>query len=190
MLRTFEEILPRVSADEVAAAAQRVLNAKGTAHYVYTSSLIRKLKEDGRLLIAVSGSIRDVADPFAKSLGFDVVVCSDLEIVDSAYTGKRVRQTNKNKDKLLREVVEGNDATFEDSVGVGDTHRDIPLLELTTHPIAFNPNAALFEEADKRGWKIVVERKNMIYELVKSTGGYTVESVHPNYSGPHQEQLQ
>ena len=190
ILKTFEEILPQVSTAEVAAAAQRVLRTKGNAHYVYTASLVQQLKEEGRLLIAVSGSIGDVVNPFAKSLGFDVIVCSELEIIDGAYTGKRVRQTNKDKDKLLREVVRENDATLEDSIGVGDTHRDIPLLELTSHPIAFNPNAALFEEANKRGWKVVVERKNMVYEMSKAAGGYEVESIHPNHDGSHQEQLQ
>lgn len=190
VLKTFEDILPHVPVDLLKAASRRVLDAKGTAHYAYTTALVKQLKEEGRLLIAVTGSIRDVADVFARSLGFDVIVSSELEIIDGTYTGKRVRQTNKDKDKLLREVVEVHGGTFEDSIGVGDTHRDIPLLTPMTHPIAFNPNAALFEEADRRGWKVVIERKNMIYELTKKDGGYGIESIHPNHNEAHQEQLQ
>jgi phosphoserine phosphatase len=33
------------------------------------------------------------------------------------------------------------------------------------HPIAFNPNKELFDHAREHGWNIVVERKNVVYEL-------------------------
>ena len=32
-------------------------------------------------------------------------------------------------------------------------------------PIVFNPNHSLFEVAHRRGWPIVVERKDVIYNL-------------------------
>jgi phosphoserine phosphatase len=47
----------------------------------------------------------------------------------------------------------------------GDTESDIPMLELVEIPIAFNPNKKLFEHAKARGWRTVVERKDVIYEL-------------------------
>jgi len=33
------------------------------------------------------------------------------------------------------------------------------------HPVAFNPNYELAKHAKKKRWKIVVERKDVIYEL-------------------------
>jgi len=39
-------------------------------------------------------------------------------------------------------------------------------------PIAFNPDKELYEIAAKTSWKIVLERKNMIYELEKDSGRY------------------
>jgi phosphoserine phosphatase len=32
-------------------------------------------------------------------------------------------------------------------------------------PICFNPNKKLYEYAKRSGWKIVVERKDVIYDL-------------------------
>ena len=51
------------------------------------------------------------------------------------------------------------------SVGMGDTLSDVGFLELVWTPIDFNPNRSLFEVARRRGWPIVVERKDVIYNL-------------------------
>lgn len=39
------------------------------------------------------------------------------------------------------------------------------MLSIVERPIAFNPDKDLFNAAKHNGWKIVVERKNMIYKL-------------------------
>ncbi len=39
------------------------------------------------------------------------------------------------------------------------------MLEFVENPIAFNPEDTLFEKAKEQGWKIVIERKNVTYEL-------------------------
>ncbi|MGH3106097.1 MAG: hypothetical protein ACRDM3_02750, partial [Rubrobacteraceae bacterium] len=50
-------------------------------------------------------------------------------------------------------------------VGMGDTLSDVGFLEMVETPIAFNPNRGLFEVARQWGWPIVVERKDVIYNL-------------------------
>jgi phosphoserine phosphatase len=50
-------------------------------------------------------------------------------------------------------------------VGVGDTESDISFLELVEKPICFNPNKRLYTYAKRNDWKVVVERKDVIYEL-------------------------
>jgi hypothetical protein len=42
---------------------------------------------------------------------------------------------------------------------------DIPMLELVENPICFNPNAQLYRIAKLNKWKIIVERKDVIYEI-------------------------
>ena len=55
--------------------------------------------------------------------------------------------------------------TFEDSYGIGDTESDASLLELVENPIAFNPNENLKAIAEEKGWRIVVEKKDVIYDI-------------------------
>jgi phosphoserine phosphatase len=46
------------------------------------------------------------------------------------------------------------------------------MLDLAEQPIAFNPEVALFKIAQQKGWKVVVERKNIFYELEGKDGKY------------------
>ncbi|MDB5164640.1 MAG: family hydrolase, partial [Candidatus Saccharibacteria bacterium] len=43
-------------------------------------------------------------------------------------------------------------------------------------PIAFNPSKDLFEHAQKEGWNVVLERKNMVYRLEPQDGRYQLKS--------------
>lgn len=166
-----------------------LLKHKSDYCYAYTTQLIKQFKAEGRTLVTISGSIADIVEPFAKSVGFDYVVASGLEVKDGAFTGERATETKQGKDKILRDLATEHGLSLKSSIGVGDTHRDIPMLAVTEHPIAFNPNAALYEEAEKHGWKIVLERKSMIYDLEKTDGVYIVTSARPIFDDGHQEHL-
>jgi HAD superfamily hydrolase (TIGR01490 family) len=190
ILAVFEKMLPQVAPQQLSGAVQTILKTKGSYCYAYTTQLIKQLKDEGRTLVAISGSIREMVEPFAKALDFDIVVASELEIVNGAYTGKRATQTNKDKHALLNNLVQEHGLTLEDSIGIGDTHRDASILEIVANPIAFNPNAALFEVASKNGWKVVVERKNMVYELSREKDGYVVSNTHPTFANSHNELTQ
>ena len=65
----------------------------------------------------------------------------------------------------LAELVAKHGLSYDESIAVGDSESDIPMLEAVSTPIAFNPTKALYEHARAAGWKIVVERKNVVYEL-------------------------
>ena len=54
---------------------------------------------------------------------------------------------------------------WKNSAAVGDTETDISILQIVGKPIAFNPNHQLAKVAKARGWRIVVERKDVVYEL-------------------------
>ena len=70
-----------------------------------------------------------------------------------------------NKSAVLKRAVEKEDLTFIASYGLGDTESDISMLELVETPIAFNPNRVLYRHAKKMDWQVVVEIKDVIYEL-------------------------
>ena len=69
------------------------------------------------------------------------------------------------KHEHLHELINKHGLSRHDSVGVGDTASDIDMLGMVSEPICFNPNKQLHQHAKIAGWKIVVERKDVIYEL-------------------------
>jgi HAD superfamily hydrolase (TIGR01490 family) len=135
--------------------------------YRYTRDLLKELKKKDYFLLAVSHSPKSILDKFCPHLGFDKVYGTMYEIgPNDAFTGEVMdAHLIFNKAAIVKRAVEKHDLTLEDSVGVGDTESDIPFLELVAKPICFNPNAKLYRHAKREGWKVVVERKDVIYEL-------------------------
>ena len=70
-----------------------------------------------------------------------------------------------NKANVLKRAVEKEGLTIAHSIGIGDTESDIPFLEVVARPVCFNPNMKLYRHARRMKWKVVVERKDVIYEL-------------------------
>ena len=69
------------------------------------------------------------------------------------------------KASILKRAMEKENLMLEHSIGVGDTESDIAFLEMVAQPICFNPNKKLYRYAKRMGWKVVVERKDVVYEL-------------------------
>ncbi len=156
-----------VSFDEVSRVATELVGEKKNRVYRYTRDLIKSLRKKGYFLLAISHSPRFVLDEFCKELGFDKMYGFFYETGPSGnFTGEVADiEVIRNKAAILQRAVRKENLALEGSIGVGDTESDIPMLEMVEEPIAFNPNRKLLEHARKRGWKVVVERKDVTYEL-------------------------
>ena len=165
MANTFDSVLPRIKCNDFDEAALAVFDRISDYVYIYTRNLVQELKQQGYYLIAISGSQEELVRPFANKYGFDTWVGQHYERGDNGYfTGKAIK-THDGKDIILRRIVEEQELSFEGSIAVGDSGGDIGMLSIVEQPIAFNPERELFDAAKKNNWKVVVERKNMIYEL-------------------------
>ena len=156
--------IPKLKLSDYDKAAQRVLTKKAENVYVYTRNLLKKLQDEGYFTIAISGSTIEVVEPFAERYGFDTWIGQTLERGEEYFTGN-ITKTHTGKDKILRRLIEEHNLTLDGSYGVGDSHGDVGMLSMVENPIAFSPTQELYAVARQRGWKIVVERKNVIYEL-------------------------
>ncbi|MGE5541163.1 MAG: HAD family hydrolase [Bacillota bacterium] len=152
---------------EVADIAGEIIEAKRDRVYRYTRDLITDLKKDGHYLLAVSHSPKFIVDGFAYELGFDKSYGTFYDTgASNRFTGEIIDEhLIMNKAAILKRAVEKEGLTLEGSVGVGDTESDISMLTMVETAIAFNPNRLLYRHAKKHGWKIVVERKDVIYEI-------------------------
>jgi HAD superfamily hydrolase (TIGR01490 family) len=158
--------LEGVSVVELQRCARVEVEIHGRRVHIYTRDMALRLKRAGYQLIAISGSPQEILDLFLRPLGFDrawgTVLAQDTR---GRYTGEVLQDPFGNKRRVLEEFVRDAGASLEGSVGMGDTLSDVGFLELVRTPIAFNPNRGLFEVSRQRGWPLVVERKDVIYNL-------------------------
>jgi HAD superfamily hydrolase (TIGR01490 family) len=164
LISAYEQVLKTLTFEEFETAAQTVFDEYKDQVYRYTRGLIKDLKAKGYLLFAISGSQQEVVEKIAAYYGFDDCVGSMYERGKNGFTGN-VTIHREGKHAVLDRLVKKHGATYADSYAVGDSEGDITMLEKVEHPIAMNPTKKLFEAAKERRWKVVIERKNVIYEL-------------------------
>lgn len=147
--------------------SKKVISLKQDHIYEYTRDLIKDLKKRGCFLLAISNSPKLTVDYFCQQLGFDKTYGRMRELDEKGvFTGKLMHEEIIwNKAKVLKRAMGKEGLTLKNSFAVGDTESDIPLFKMVDYPICFNPNKKLYNVAKKNGWKVVVERKDMIYEI-------------------------
>ena len=156
-------------------AARAVVSRSGHKIYRYSKQLLDTLKQQGYFTLAISGSQQEIAEAFAEIYGFDACIGALYERKDGHFTGQVARRVPGRKHEIIQEFLEANPSiTLEGSVAIGDSGGDISMLQMAERPIAFNPSSELLDEATKRGWDIVIERKNTAYTLKKDSDGQFV----------------
>lgn len=167
VVQAFNKYLKGVHYGSLADAAEEVVAEQWKRVYRYSRDLLQDLKARDYYLLAVSHSPKTVLDKFCPRMGFDKAYGIVYEIgPQECFTGGVIDEhLILNKAKILQRAVEKENLTLMHSVGVGDTESDIPFLEMVAKPICFNPNLNLYKYAKRMKWKVVVERKDVIYEL-------------------------
>ena len=169
IITVFMEEIRGVHYRDFQEAAKRVVDRKADQVYRYTRDLVQDLRAKGYYLLAISQSPKSILDPFCKRFGFHKVYGRIYAVgPGDRFTGA-VEDLHLigNKANIVRRAVEKEHLTLNGSVGVGDTESDISFLELVEKPVCFNPNTKLYKTAKRMGWKVVVERKDVIYDILK-----------------------
>lgn len=174
LVKAYEDTLKKLSVDKFEQALRSVFEEYKDQVYTYTRDLIRDLKGKDYLLFALSGSQHEIVSLLAQYYGFDDWVGSRAEQADGHFTGS-IDTSLGRKPEMLRELVAKHHATYSGSIAVGDSEGDIGMLELVERPIAFNPSKKLFQRAQEQGWEVVIERKNVVYELTVEDGSYRLK---------------
>lgn len=174
IIKAFDAAITDISLNSFTQAARNAFEEYKDQTYTYTRGLIQELRGKGYLLFAISASQIEIVGMLAKYYGFDGWAASRYEIKQGQFTGRKDVLFGNRKPVELAKLVKKHGANHEGSIGVGDSDSDIPLLGRVERPIAFNPNKLLFQRAQEKGWKIVIERKNMVYELELQYGRYVL----------------
>jgi HAD superfamily hydrolase (TIGR01490 family) len=153
---------------EVSASAEQTIKKLRHRVYRYTRDLIASLKKQGYHLVTISGSPTYIVSKYAKIMGFAAYFGSEYQVKDGYFTGQVLNlETFYKKAVVLAGYLKAKKlkVDFKNSIAVGDTESDIPMLSAVGRPIAFNPNLELARYARRKKWEVVVERKDVIYGL-------------------------
>jgi len=115
---------------------------------------------DGDLKVIITATNRFITAPIAKELGIEHLIASEVEEIDGVLTGKPLGLASFGIGKVTRLVqwleARGQSLVdFRESWFYSDSHNDLPLLDLVTHPVAVDPDDTLRERAVRRGWTVM-----------------------------------
>lgn len=163
----YAEHIVGCSPEDVKKASRILMPFHEKRTYIFAEQLMKEFRDKNFYLVAISGSPLEIVEEYNRRyLKFDQVLGSVYSVgADGLYTGGADFEPTQHKGFAAKQIVHENGLTFEGSYGIGDTESDASLLDLVEHPIAFNPNQNLKKIAQEKGWRIVVEKKDVIYEI-------------------------
>lgn len=167
VVHAFDKHIAKVKRSAYLRVVRRVIGYQKHRVYRYTRDMIKHLRKRGYFLLAISHSPRELVVEFTKHWGFNRVYGRMFELdTKQRFTGKILHADVINdKARIVKHAVAHEGLSLKGSIGLGDSEGDIPMLKLVDNPICFNPNSILYKHAKRAGWKIVVERKDVVYTL-------------------------
>ncbi len=119
---------------------------------------VRKHQREGHALILISGSVRYMLKSVVEDIGFEHLLCTDLEIgEDGLLTGRAHGPLciDRTKRTLAIQLAEAHNIDLSRSYAYGNHQSDIPLLELVGNPFVVEPTKPLRKIAMQRNWPVL-----------------------------------
>lgn len=154
-----------IVAAEIRALSREIVKRHGREVYCFPRELFHAAKEAGYGTALISGSTIEIVQPFAELWGFDAARGTEHEIgPDGKYTGdaEKIRKVVTRKGEVLLELAEELGCTLTGSLANGDTFSDSSMLEKVEYPGAFMPDKNLDDAAEKKGFPIITECRDVI----------------------------
>ena len=150
---------PRARLDEMHAQFMREVIAP--AIRPSARALLQQHLDAGDLVAIVTATNHFITAPIAEALGIEHLIAAMPEVAaDGSITGKLVGTPTQGHGKVVHtkawlEKLGKRLEDFETVYFYSDSHNDIPLMSVVTHPVATNPNAALTSHAAEKGWPTI-----------------------------------
>lgn len=143
-----------------------------TLHQKYMQTVIRPMmtqkaqalvdahKAKGDLCMVITATNSFVTKPIATAYGIEHLIGTDPEMVDGQFTGGVSGTPSFQQGKVTRLndwlAARGQTlADFDTSHFYSDSHNDLPLMKLVTHPVAVDADPTLTAHAQAHGWPII-----------------------------------
>ncbi len=123
-------------------------------------ALVKDHFDRGDLCAIVSATNSLVTDPIAREFGVEHLIATEPEKRAGRFTGKVDGTPCFRAGKIERleqwlGAMGKRSGDFGERWCYSDSHNDVPLLELATHPVAVDPDDRLAAEARRRSWPVI-----------------------------------
>ena len=124
-------------------------------------ALLKQHQDAGDLVAIVTATNHFVTEPIARALGVEHLIAAMPELdADGNVTGRLLGTPTQGKGKITHTEawLDKMGKTFADFDTVhfySDSHNDLPLMSLVSHPVATNANATLKTHATAQGWQLI-----------------------------------
>jgi len=172
MVDIYTETVKNTNSFHINYIARKVIEQKGERVYTYSRERIKWHREQGHIVIAISGSPIELVKVMSEFYDMDDYQGTVYEIgEDGIYNGSIIPMWDSDsKQKAVLEMAEKHNIDLSMSYAYGDTAGDFLMLKLVGKPYSVNPTRELIskiKEDDKLKERIsiIVERKDVVYKL-------------------------
>lgn len=119
--------------------------------------LIERHRQNGDTLMIITATNKFVTQGIANKLGINHLLATEPEVQEGRYTGKvaGIPCFQEGKVTRLKHWLNDHKASLEGSWFYSDSHNDLPLLKLVTHPVAVDADEKLIEYATRKKWPLI-----------------------------------
>ena len=172
MVDIYMEAIIGTGEEHIKHIARKVIEQKGDRVYTFTRERIKWHKEQGHIVIAISGSPLELVKEMSEKYHMDDYRGTIYKLDENGkYNGEVVPMWDSDsKQKAINELVEKHDIDLSKSYAYGDTSGDYTLFKSVGCPLAINPTKELLgkiknDESLKDKINLIVERKDVTYKL-------------------------
>lgn len=107
-------------------------------------------------LVILSASASFICKPVIDFLGLHDLICTDLDVVNSRFSGRAQGGICFGEEKLVRSrsFIKNSSYSLDNAYFYTDSITDLPMLEAVGFPVAVTPDRKLAATARSRGWQI------------------------------------
>lgn len=123
--------------------------------------LVREHQDAGDLVAIITATNHYITAPIAAAFGVEHHIAAMPEVdAEGKLTGRLAGTPTSGPGKITHmhawlERLGQPFGSFGRSHFYSDSHNDIPLLSIVSHPVATNPSAALASHAQQQGWPTI-----------------------------------
>lgn len=127
---------------------------------VKAQALVNQHKANGDLCLVITATNSFVTKPIVAAYGIEHLIGTDPEIIDGRFTGNVSGEPSFQQGKVtrLQAWLAERGQTIEDfavSYFYSDSHNDLPLMKLVTHPVAVDADPQLTDYAKNHNWPMI-----------------------------------